>query len=183
MKTSENHVFTDTKELRHRARKNVEDGAITASYRGDREAVVGLLNQALATEIVCFLRYKRHYYMAKGVEAVSVASELLQHANEEQGHADRIAQRIVQLNGAPDFDPATLHARSHAEYTEGKSLVDMLRDNLIAERVAIQAYGELIRYLGDNDPTTRRLIEDILASEEEHAEELSDLLTKRVNDR
>ena len=170
-------VMTDPATLRRRAREHIDDGAVTDSYRGDRKAVIGLLNAALATEIVCVLRYKRHYFMASGINAKSVAAEFLEHAEEEQGHADLIATRIVQLGGAPDLSPKGLDARAHSEYVEGDSLTSMLREDLIAERVAIDTYREMIRYIGDDDPTTRRMLETILASEEEHAEDLGTLLS------
>lgn len=168
--------LTDIKTLRERARKHIEDGAVTAGYQADRATVVKLLNEALATELVCILRYKRHYFMATGINADTVAAEFLQHANEEQGHADQLAARIVQLRGEPDFNPAGLATRSHAEYVEGNDLVDMIREDLVAERVAIDSYGEMIRYIGDKDITTRRMLEGILAMEEEHADDLSSML-------
>src|SRR6266699_4768601 len=167
--------LTDIKELRRRARSHIEQGAITAAYRGDRETVLRLLNEALATELVCVLRYKRHYYMARGIHAQAVADEFLEHAQEEQEHADKIAERITQLDGAPDLNPDTLTRRSHSEYVEGESLVDMIREDLVAERIAIESYNEIIRYLGDNDPTSRRVMEEILAKEEEHADDLKSL--------
>lgn len=170
--------ITDVAELRRRARTNVEDGAITEGYRADREAVVKLLNESLATEIVCVLRYKRHYYMATGIHAQTAAAEFLEHATMEQSHADRISERIIQLGGAPDLNPDTLTSRSHAEYVEGSSLADMLRENLVAERIAIESYNEFIRYLGDADPTTRRMMEEILANEEEHADDLKTLMER-----
>jgi bacterioferritin len=170
---------SDVQEIRRRAREHIERGAVTAGYRADRDIVVRLLNEALATEIVCVLRYRRHYFMASGPSSASIATELLEHANEEQEHADRIAERITQLRGEPNLNPAGLLSRSHSEYVEGKSLTDMLREDLVAERIAIDSYSEIIRYLGDNDPTTRRMMEEILAKEEEHAEELSDLLAQR----
>ena len=171
------HPFlTDIKTLRARARKHIEHGAITEGYQADREVVVNLLNEALATELVCILRYKRHYFMASGINADSVAQEFLQHATEEQGHADLIATRIVQLKGAPNFNPEGLAMRSHAEYVEGDSLLDMIKEDLVAERIAIDSYGEMIRYIGDKDITTRRMLEGILAMEEEHADDLSSLL-------
>lgn len=176
--TPEGPFLTDVRELRRRARKHIEDGAVVENYRGDREAVVKLLNVALATEIVCMLRYKRHYFMAAGLEAGSVAAEFLVHANEEQVHADEIAHRITQLNGEPDFNPDGLLSRSHSEYVEGHTLTDMIREDLVAERVAIESYSEVIRYLGDRDPTTRRMLEGILAKEEEHAQDMSDLLKR-----
>ena len=167
---------SDVQEIRRRAREHVEKGAVTDGYRADRETVVKLLNEALATEIVCVLRYKRHYYMASGIHAQAVALEFLEHANEEQGHADQIAERIVQLGGAPNFNPDGLLTRSHAEYVEGDTLVDMIREDLVAERIAIETYSEIIRWLGNDDPTTRSLIEGILKVEEEHADDLSTLL-------
>ena len=172
----EKPFLTDIKTLRERARKHIEDGAVTPGYRADRETVVRILNEALATEIVCVLRYKRHYYMATGINAQSVAQEFLQHANEEQAHADQIAQRIVQLGGAPNLSPKGLLTRSHSEYVEGDSLVDMIKEDLIAERIAIDSYRAMIGYLGSDDPTTRRMLEGILAMEEEHAEDLVSLL-------
>lgn len=173
---SEKMFLTDLKTLRERARQHIEQGAVTPGYRADREVVLRLLNEALATEIVCVLRYKRHYFMATGIHAQPVADEFLEHANEEQGHADQLAARIVQLRGEPNFSPEGLQSRSHAEYVEGSSLADMIRENLIAERIAIDSYGEMIRFLGDDDPTTRRMLEGILATEEEHAEDLASLL-------
>jgi len=168
--------LTDIKTLRDRARKHIETGAVTQGYSADRKTVVKLLNEALATEIVCVLRYKRHYFMASGINAEGVAAEFLQHANEEQGHADLIAQRIVQLGGAPNFSPEGLLTRSHAEYVEGDTLLDMIKEDLVAERIAIDSYREMINYLGNNDPTTRRMLEGILAMEEEHADDLVSLL-------
>jgi bacterioferritin len=168
--------LTDIKTLRARARKHIEDGAVTAAYQADRAVVVKLLNEALATELVCILRYKRHYFMASGINADAVAQEFLQHAGEEQMHADQIAARIVQLRGEPNFNPEGLAMRSHAEYVEGSDLVDMIREDLVAERIAIDSYGEMIHYVGDKDPTTRRMLEGILAMEEEHAEDLATLL-------
>ena len=170
--------LTDIKTLRERARQHIENGAITEGYSADRATVVKLLNEALATELVCVLRYRRHYFMAAGISAESVASEFLQHANEEQGHADLIAQRIVQLQGEPDFNPEGLVTRSHAEYVEGDSLTDMIKEDLVAERIAIDSYREMISYLGNDDPTSRRMLEGILAMEEEHAEDLVSLLAK-----
>ena len=168
--------LTDIKTLRERARKHIEQGAVTAGYQADRETVIRLLNEALATEIVCVLRYKRHYFMASGINAQSVAAEFLQHANEEQVHADQIAGRIVQLGGEPNLSPEGLLTRSHAEYVEGESLVDMIREDLVAERIAIDSYREMIQYLNTNDSTTRRMLEEILAMEEEHADDLVSLL-------
>ena len=168
--------LSDIKTLRKRARQHIEQGAVTTGYRADRETVVKLLNEALATEIVCVLRYKRHYFMASGINAQSVATEFLEHANEEQAHADQIAQRIVQLGGAPNFSPEGLLTRSHAEYVEGESLIDMIKEDLVAERIAIDSYREMINYLGNDDPTTRRMMENILAMEEQHADDLVSLL-------
>lgn len=171
-----NEFLTDIKEIRERARKSMERGPITESYKADPKKVISVLNEALATEIVCVLRYKRHYYMAKGIHAEPVAQEFLQHANEEQTHADQIAERITQLQGEPDFNPASLSSRSHSEYVEGESLGDMIRENLVAERIAIETYSEIIRWLGSDDPTTRSLMERILAVEEEHADDLVNML-------
>lgn len=170
--------LTDIKTLRERARRHLENGAVTEGYTADRDTVIKLLNEALATEIVCVLRYRRHYFMAAGINAESVAAEFLQHANEEQGHADQIAARIVQLGGAPNFNPEGLLTRSHAEYVEGENLIDMIKEDLVAERIAIDSYRELITYFGNDDPTSRRLMEEILAVEEEHADDLVSLLEK-----
>ncbi len=170
--------LTDIKTLRERARQHIENGAVTSGYTADRETVIKLLNEALATEIVCTLRYRRHYFMASGINAESVAAEFLQHANEEQGHADSIAQRIVQLQGEPNFNPDGLLTRSHAEYVEGTTLLDMIKEDLVAERIAIDSYREMITYLGNQDPTSRRLMEEILAVEEEHADDLVSMLQK-----
>lgn len=164
--------------IRKRARKRIEEGAVTEAYKADRNAVISLLNDALATELICVLRYKRHYFMATGLDAEPAAAEFLEHANEEQAHADALAARIVQLGGEPDFSPDQLTARSHSEYVPGESLDQMLREDLVAERIAIDTYGQMIRYIGDDDPTTRRLLEDILASEEEHADDLAGLLQR-----
>jgi len=170
--------LTDIKTLRDRARKHIENGAVTEGYSADRETVIKLLNEALATEIVCVLRYRRHYFMATGINAESVAAEFLQHSNEEQGHADEIARRIVQLKGEPNFNPDGLLTRSHAEYQEGTSLIDMIKEDLVAERIAIDSYREMITYFGNDDPTSRRMMEGILAMEEEHADDLVTLLEK-----
>ena len=170
--------LTDIKTLRERARQHIENGAVTEGYRADRETVIKLLNEALATEIVCTLRYRRHYFMASGINAESVAAEFLQHANEEQGHADQIAQRIVQLQGEPNFNPDGLLTRSHAEYVEGTTLTDMIKEDLVAERIAIDSYREMITYLDNQDPTSRRMMEGILAVEEEHADDLVSMLQK-----
>jgi bacterioferritin len=170
--------LTDVKELRRRARENIERGALTESYGLDPKLVCEILNQALATEIVCVLRYKRHYFMATGLNKDAVAAEFLEHANDEQGHADRIAERITQLGGAPDLDPDGMASRSHSEYKTGNSLTDMIKEDLIAERIAIESYSEIVRFLGDKDVTSRRLMEEILAVEEEHANDMNDLLEK-----
>lgn len=168
--------LTDVKTLRVRARQHLAEGAVTAGYGADREVVLKLLNDALATEIVCVLRYRRHHFMAKGIQSKSIADEFLAHSNEEQSHADQIAERIVQLGGEPDFAPNGLTNRSHAEYVEGASLMDMITENVVAERIAIDSYRDIVQYIGDRDPTTRRMLEGILAVEEQHADELADLL-------
>ena len=168
--------LSDVKELRRRARENIDRGAVTEGYQLDTRVVCDVLNQALATEIVCVLRYKRHYFMASGIHAASVAAEFLEHANQEMAHADSLAKRIVELGGEPNFSPEGLAGRSHAEYVEGKSLKDMIKEDLVAERIAIESYREMIGYLGDQDPTTQRLLKEILAMEEEHAEDLSSLM-------
>jgi len=168
--------LTDIETLRARARANIEQGPITSAYGADRERVIQVLNEALATELVCVLRYKRHYYTATGLNAAPVAAEFLQHANEEQAHADQIALRITQLQGEPDFDPAGLATRSHSEYDGSLELLDMVREDLVAERVAIESYSEIIAWLGTADPTTRRMLEDILAVEEEHADDLLSII-------
>jgi bacterioferritin len=175
-KTKAQPFLTDVKTLRERARKHILDGAVTAGYRADRATVIKLLNEALATELVCILRYKRHHFMAAGINADTVAAEFLVHANEEQQHADQIAARIVQLKGEPDFNPEGLATRSHAEYVEGETLIDMIKEDLVAERIAIDSYGEMIAYLGDKDVTTRRMLEGIMAMEEEHADDLASML-------
>ena len=166
----------DVEVLRRQAREHVEGGAVTAGYGADRDQVVKLLNEALATEIVCVLRYRRHHFMARGIHGQSVGAEFLIHSNEEQGHADLLAARIVQLGGEPDFSPDSLSQRSHAEYVAGDTLTQMIQENLVAERIAIDSYRDMILYLGDQDPTTSVLLKQILAVEEEHADELADLL-------
>lgn len=168
--------LTDVQTLRERARQHVENGAVTEGYQADREQIISLLNEALATELVCTLRYKRHYFMASGIKASVAADEFLGHANQEAEHADKLAERIVQLGGEPDFNPDNLSQRSHAQYVAGTSLKEMVLEDLVAERIAIDSYREIIRYIGDKDPTTRRIFEDILAQEEEHADDMSDLL-------
>lgn len=174
--------LSDIKTLRERAREHIEKGAVTSGYAADRESVVRLLNEALATELVCVLRYKRHYFMATGIHAAPVAAEFLEHAGAEMSHADLIAKRIIELRGEPNFSPDGLAARSHAEYVEGDSLRSMIKEDLIAERIAIESYREMIAYLGDRDPTTQRMLKEILASEEEHAEDLSSLLEGMKHD-
>ena len=166
----------DVAKIRARARRSVEEGAVTADYRADREAVIERLNDALATEFVCVLRYRLHHFMADGLESEPIASEFLVHADTELAHADRLAKRIVQLGGEPDLSPRRLTERSHAEYVECPTLEAMVRENLVAERIAVESYRDLIRFVGEDDPTTRRLLEDILAQEEGHADELADLL-------
>ncbi|WNK19932.1 ferritin-like domain-containing protein [Halomonas piscis] len=168
--------LTDIKTIRERARRHIEQGAVTEGYTADRENVIRLLNEALATEIVCTLRYKRHYYMAEGLSASVAQAEFLEHAQQEQQHADWLAERIVQLGGEPNFSPEGLMTRAHAEYTEGDSLRDMIKEDLVAERIAVDSYREIATYLGDKDPTSRRLMEDILAQEEEHADDMAGLL-------
>ncbi len=173
--------LTDIKTLRERARKHIEQGAITEGYKVDVKTAIKILNEALATEIVCVLRYKRHYFMASGINSEAVASEFLQHANEEQGHADQIAARIVQIGGAPNLNPDGLTSRSHAEYVEGETLLDMIKEDLVAERIAIDSYREMIKYFGNDDPTSRRMLEGILAVEEEHADDLVTMLGELGN--
>ena len=170
--------LTDVQTLRKRAREHIMKGAVTEGYKGDRDTVIKLLNEALATEIICVLRYKRHFFMASGINAPIAAAEFLEHANQEQGHADQLAKRIVELGGEPNFSPEGLATRSHAEYVEGKDLTDMIKEDLVAERIAIDSYREMATYMGTNDPTTRRLMEEILAVEEEHADDLVNLLQK-----
>lgn len=168
--------LTDVKTLRERARKHIEEGAVTEGYTANRENVINILNEALATEIVCNLRYKSHYFRADGIKASVAAKEFLEHADQEQQHADWLAERIVQLGGKPNFSPEGLLSRSHAEFIEGENLREMIEEDLIAERIAIDSYREVARYLGDQDPTSRRIMEEILAQEEEHAEDMAGLL-------
>jgi bacterioferritin len=168
--------LTDVKTLREQARRHIEEGAVTEQYGANREKVLQLLNEALATELVCVLRYRHDYFMARGLDSRAAAEEFLEHADEELEHADQIAERIVQLGGEPDFEPNGLAGRSHSEYRVGRTLKDAIKENLVAERIAIESYREMIRYIGDNDPTTRRMLEEILATEEEHADDLADLL-------
>lgn len=171
-----NGLLSDIEDIRRRARQHIAEGAVTDGYRADRGRVIEVLNEVLATETVCVLRYRRHYYTAEGMASESVKQEFLEHANEEQRHADMVAERIVQLGGSPDFNPKTLVERSHAEYVEGTDLRSMIEEDLVAERIAIETYMEIARWLGDGDPTSRRLIEQILEKEEEHAEDLVSLL-------
>ncbi len=179
---SKKTVMTDIKTLRSHARKHIEQGAVTAGYSADRTQVLKLLNEALATEIVCVLRYRRHHFMARGIHAKGIANEFLVHSNEEQGHADQIAERIVQLGGEPDFAPESLASRSHAEYVAGNSLLEMIKEDLVAERIAIDSYREMIQYLGNQDTTTSDMLKVILAVEEQHADELADLLAEKPTD-
>jgi len=174
---SQTPFLTDVATLRKRARQQMQAGAVTQNYSADPKVVIELLNAALATEIVCVLRYKRHYFMAQGIASESVKTEFAEHATQEQEHADRIAERIVQLGGEPDLNPDSLTKRSHSEYQEGNSLVDMLREDLVAERVAIESYREMIDWLHGKDSTTKRMLEEILAMEEEHAEDINSLLS------
>jgi bacterioferritin len=169
-------ALTDVKTLRERARQHVEQGAVTEGYNADREKILRLLNESLATEWVCALRYKRHYYMASGIKASVAAEEFLEHATQELEHADKLAERIVQLGGEPDLNPDNLSKNSHAQYVAGKNLKEMVLEDLVAERIAIDSYREIIQYIGEADPTTRRIFEDILAQEEEHADDMADLL-------
>jgi bacterioferritin len=171
-----NSFVMDVTEIRRRARQHIMEGAVTKDYKGDRKTVLRVLNEALATELVCVLRYKRHHYMAKGIHSQAVAAEFLEHATEEQGHADQIAERITQLDGEPNFSPEGMLTRSHSEYVEGETLLEMIREDLVAERIAVESYTEIISYLGENDPTSRRMMEEILAKEEEHAEDMKTLL-------
>jgi bacterioferritin len=179
---ADSNFLTDIKTLRERARQHIEDGAVTPGYKVDLQTALRILNEALATEIVCVLRYRRHHFTASGLVSQGTAAEFLKHATEEQGHADEIAARIVQLGGEPNFSPEGMLSRSHSEYVEGQSLVDMIRENLIAERIAIDSYREMIQYFASDDPTTRRMLEGILAVEEEHAEDMSSLLEKYGSD-
>ncbi len=167
---------SDIENIRKQARENIDQGAMTAGYSADRETVIELLNQALATELVCVLRYKFHYYMASGINSQAIKAEFLEHAREEQGHADLLAERITQLDGKPNLSPVGLLDRSHADYVEGENLADMIKEDLVAERIAIDSYREMINYIGSDDPTTRRVLEGILAMEEEHADDMNTLL-------
>jgi bacterioferritin len=174
--TAQSPFLSDVATLRQRARQHIEAGAVTPSYQLNTDDVVKVLNDALATEIVCVLRYKRHYFVAKGIHSESVRTEFLEHANEEQAHADQIAERIVQLGGDPDLNPASLVSRSHSQYDESEGIRQMLLEDLVAERIAIESYREIVQWLGDKDSTTRKMMEEILAAEEEHADDLVSLL-------
>jgi bacterioferritin len=169
---------TDIKKIRDRARQHMEHGAVTQNYGADRPALLKVLNEVLATELVCVLRYKRHYYVASGINAEGAKEQFLEHAGEEQQHVDWIADRITQLGGEPDFNPAGLAQRSHSEYVEGTDLLSMTTENLVAERIAIDTYAEIVRWLGDGGPTTRKIIQDILKTEEDHAEDMKSLMTR-----
>ena len=173
---SQEQQLSDVSSLRQRARMNVENGAVTEGYSADRETVLRLLNESLATELVCVLRYKRHYYMATGLKASVAAAEFLEHAGQEAEHADQLAERIVQLGGEPEFNPDLLSKNSHAQYVAGNTLKEMVYEDLVAERIAIDSYREIIQYIGEDDPTTRRIFETILAQEEEHADDMADIL-------
>lgn len=174
--TESQPFLRDIQEIRRRAREHILQGAVTPDYQGDLHLSVKLLNEALATEIVCVLRYKSHYYLADGIHASAVATEFAEHAAEEQAHAEQISERIKQLGGTPNWSPEGILARSHAEFRNGSSLMELIKEDLIAERIAIESYRDMVRFFGTNDPTSRRLMEEILAKEEEHADELSDLL-------
>lgn len=176
--TTKQPFLADMKAIRDRARQHMDDGAVTAGYGKDLQQAFAVLNSALATELVCVLRYKRHSFMAAGIYAEPIAQEFGKHADEEQAHADLLARRIVQLGGAPDFSPEGLASRAHADYVECDTLKEMIQENLVAERIAIDTYREMARWFGDDDPTTKRLLEGILSQEEEHADELADLLQK-----
>jgi bacterioferritin len=173
-----NTFKADIEEIRRRALEKMDDGAVTAFYKADRDKVIDVLNEVLATETVCALRYRGHYFMAKGIHSSGVESEFLEHAREEQDHADRVAQRITELGGTPNLNPEGLATRSHAQYGNGVRLEDMIKEDLIAERIAIATYSEIVRWLGADDPTTRRMMEELLAKEEEHADDMAKLLSR-----
>jgi bacterioferritin len=183
MHPSQKPQLTDVKTLRESARRHVEEGAVTEHYRGDRQKVIELLNEALATELVCVLRYRQNYFAAKGLNAKVAAAEFLEHANQELEHADRLCERINQLGGEADLNPDTLTKRSHAEYRIGKTLEEMITENLVAERIAIDSYREMALYVGEDDPTTRRMLESIMETEEEHADDLKQLLEDHAGTR
>jgi len=169
-------ALTDVQSLREAARRHIEEGAVTERYGANREKVLQLLNEALATELVCVLRYRHDYFMARGIDSKAAGDEFMEHAAQELEHADRLAERIVQLGGEPKMDPSQLASRSHSEYRTGRTVQEAIRENLVAERIAIDSYREMVQYLGDSDPTTRRMLEEILAVEEEHADDLAELL-------
>jgi bacterioferritin len=173
-----NTFKADIEEIRRRAMEKIEEGAVTASYQADRERVISVLNEVLATETVCTLRYRSHYFMARGVHAPGIEDEFLEHAQQEQEHADRVAKRITELGGTPNLNPEGLASRAHAEYGTGESLLEMVKEDLIAERIAVATYSEIIRWLANDDPTTRRMMEEILATEEEHADDMASLLSR-----
>ncbi|MBA3539808.1 MAG: bacterioferritin [Deltaproteobacteria bacterium] len=173
-----NPFKSDIEEIRRRAHDAMEEGAVTSAYKADKDKVIAVLNEVLATETVCVLRYKSHYFMAEGVHAPGIETEFLEHATEEQDHADRVAKRITELGGRPNLNPEGLMMRSHAEYGKGETLLEMVREDLVAERIAVQTYAEIVRWLGDDDPTTRRLMEELLAKEEEHADDMAKLLSR-----
>ena len=173
-----NTFKADIEEIRRRALDKMGDGAVTAFYKADREKVIEVLNEVLATETVCVLRYRNHYFIAKGIHASGVEDEFLEHAKDEQEHADRVAKRITELGGTPNLDPAGLATRSHAQYGTGTKLEDMIKEDLVAERIAIATYSEIVRWLGNDDPTTRRMMEELLAKEEEHADDMAKLLAR-----
>ena len=172
------HFVSDLEAIRERARTKMMDGAVTGAYLADKDQVIEVLNEVLATEIVCVLRYKNHYYMASGIHSQAAASEFLEHAEQEQEHVDQVAERITQLGGNPNFNPEGLHTRAHAEYKDVDTLEQMITEDLVAERVAIETYSEIVRWLGTDDPTTRLMIEGILKIEEEHADDLVNLLQR-----
>jgi bacterioferritin len=178
MMKNEKPFLSSVEEIRRRAREHMERGPVTPSYKADLDTVIRLLNEALATELVCVLRYKSHYYMADGLHAETVKAEFLEHANEEQQHADQLAERIRQLGGVPNFNPEVLTSMSHAQFSQGGNLIEMIQENLLAERIAIESYREIVQYLGNNDSTSRRMMEGILATEEEHADDMQNLLVK-----
>jgi bacterioferritin len=174
-----NQFLSDVQSLRENARKNIKKGPITDAYGADLPKVIEVLNQSLATELICVLRYTQHHFAAKGLNSESVAAEFLEHAKEEQGHAEQIAARISQLGGDADFNPDTLTKRAHSEYETADTLTEMIKENLVAERIAVSSYTEIIAWLGAGDPTTRRMLEEILAVEEEHADDMANLLVKK----
>ena len=169
---------SDMEEIRRRAVEKMEEGAITGAYKADKEKVIAVLNEVLATETVCVLRYRNHYFVAQGVHAPAIEQEFLEHSNEEQAHADRVAKRITELGGKPNLNPEGMATRSHAAYGTGETLHELIKEDLIAERIAVQTYAEIIRWIGSDDPTTRRIMEELLAKEEEHADDMAKLLNR-----